>query len=148
MDTGPVNVDGTPNLNGYAPSVPSNAQVLWDPDAAPLAEVRSGRGQNSEIVESAADPALTLGHELIHAFNQVRGDWGDLNEGDSKFKEGTSEYMETGMKRELRAVGLGGYNKVGDITENDLRKQLGQPLRATYTPRIRWITCGGLGSPC
>ena len=152
LNTGPVTDKGKINFNGYAPNIPSAAEVLWDPNVRPLVYVRTGRGKHSHLIASDVDPDLTLGHELVHAYNQIRlGEAGFRDLGDHKFNDGDATHMETWYIRELRAVGLGPYNKAGDITENDLRKQLGQPLRATYLgSRQDWRTCGdsGLSLPC
>ena len=43
---------------------------------------------------------------------------------------------------ELRAVGLR-FNRVGDITENDLLREMGLPLRVTYFDNERLRLCGG-----
>ena len=48
------------------------------------------------------------------------------------FSMGGMSYEERERVSELRAVGLGGYNKPGDITENMIRRELGVRPRATY----------------
>ena len=47
--------------------------------------------------------------------------------------------MEDEQQRELRAVGFG-FNQPGDITETDIRHQLGSRPRAAYDPRKLWYS--------
>jgi len=76
---------------------------------------------------------ISLGHELIHAEHAIRGVWSGKNEVVSY--AGLDKRRDRAPKEELKTVGLGGYNKKGDITENDLRREARKPklpLRVRY----------------
>jgi hypothetical protein len=124
---------------------PADAVVMWDPNKIETSEERESSGA---IRAAPTDPAVTLAHELIHAFNYMRSnDQAYANLGglfgnpsiDHKhyFTEGGVAYFESGSYDELRTVGFYG-NQIGDVTENQIRAQLGIPSRATYDARKFW----------
>lgn len=117
----------------------SDARIFWDPNENPLVELSFGRGNKGRIEERNADSAITLAHELIHAYNWVRpGRAGVLDYGEHHLHEGTVGYKESIDIEELRTVALGDYNLPGDITENQIRRQLNLRPRATYLDRSQW----------
>lgn len=146
---GPINSNGSVNVKALdLGETPSNTEVFWDPDAKPESTVRADNSPNAEILVETTKPVMTLGHELIHAYNFTRGDWGWSVPVPHTFSEGEKNYYENVETRaELRAIGLG-YNRPGDITENDLRQQLGMSSVPTVTFRENWLNCGGIGSNC
>ena len=89
-------------------------------------------GSNGSIEEIMASPEEQLGHELIHVDQFIREGVADNAEKTHVFSMGGMSYEERERVSELRAVGLGGYNKPGDITENMIRRELGVRPRATY----------------
>ncbi len=148
FSTGPVKSDLTVNLNGYITNATSDTSVLWDPKAGVELEERRGKGRNGRIVSALASSTVVLAHELIHAYNWTRpGRVSPLEMGPHIFQEGSIRYMEDWYTNEFRAVGLG-YNRLGDITENEIRAQLGLPRRAAYTSRENWFVCGGSSKLC
>ena len=141
--TGPVNSDLTRKLT----SDPSDTRVLWDPDGKLRIEERLGNGRiDGRVMKSA----VVLAHELIHAYNWTRpGNTEFYDTGAYTFEENSIKYLDDSAKSELRAVGLGNYNLPGDITENDIRAQLGLNPRAAYADRHDWFNCStGNGLRC
>jgi hypothetical protein len=49
------------------------------------------------------------------------------------FTDGGRSFGELGRSEEFRTVGFSPFVRPGDITENQLNKEMGQPERATYT---------------
>jgi RHS repeat-associated protein len=124
------------NLVGGA----SDALVLWDPDAIALTEERVSPDR---VVTARATPEITLAHELIHAHNRVRGDFGGLEFGYHFFPADGWLQMDVSQQRELRALGYG-FNSAGDVTENQIRRELGLRSRASYGNRTSWRPQCGL----
>jgi RHS repeat-associated protein len=142
----------TPNTNN-ASAIPTNQQaavagqasnviVLFDPNINVNVPTRTpdanGRiTATSPIQDQAADPAIVLGHELIHAEHFTKGT-ANFALVDHDFVEGNIAYRETWRQEELRTTGFAPHVRRGDITENQLRRELGQRPRATYLPRQAW----------
>jgi len=72
---------------------------------------------------------ICLGHELIHAERAARGAYIPSGRTASE-SEGMIVYKI--LIEEYATMGLRGYNKKGDITENMLRAEHGFPLRTRY----------------
>jgi RHS repeat-associated protein len=144
VQTGAVKSDGTIDLKNQIIGGVSDARIDWDPSSRNSVSTRTDDSPNSQIVDSASDPAIILGHELIHGYNKTRGDAGVLDSGIHTITEGNETYVEEVAVRELRAVGFG-YNKPGDITENELRREFGKQPRAAYYDRQSWQSCSGIG---
>jgi Effector protein len=85
------------------------------------------------------DLAVMFGHEPIHAEHMVDGthDRGNSKE-DHSFSENGVQWKESWYREEFRTVGQQG-NRRGDVTENQLRKELGVGQRPAYLPRDNWI---------
>lgn len=99
---------------------------------------RENSSPNSPIVDATMDPTISFGHELIHAHHFIRpGNYSKIQEAPHQFSEGQTVWREEIELREHRAVGFG-YNKPGDITENQLRRELGMNPRASYSDRNGW----------
>jgi hypothetical protein len=94
--------------------------------------------------------AVTLLHELSHAYNQVTGTAypGKIH---GPFDDTGVSYMEfqaTGLPHDSPGYsfpGAQGESNTNPSTENALRKEMGLPLRDSYTIPEGWD--GGMGSP-
>jgi hypothetical protein len=108
-------------------TTPGDAVVHYDPTYAPdLPEFNPSTGRATDV---AADPAIILGHELIHATHVMAGqDSGD----NPVFYNGLDGTPQVGIDAEVRTVGVGGTSRPDDITENDLREMLGINPRNHY----------------
>jgi hypothetical protein len=121
-------------------SISSNTNILIAVgDNASLPE----RTENGSIeMVKPPDAAVLLGHELSHATHILDGTY-DASPGakpptgEHYFSENGVNYVEHEEQEEFRTVGLG-YNRKGDITENQLRKELGLSPRAAYGGRDKW----------
>ncbi len=118
--------------------------VNWDPDLIVWMEVRA---KKDLIISEPRDPVLGLAHELIHAYNYMRpypnaysysflGNRG--NRFTHYFTEGDFVYSESAHWEEFRTLGYFG-NLPNDVTENQIRRQLGDRSRAAYSDRIDWV---------
>jgi hypothetical protein len=101
--------DGLYDRSNKKPGTGSNTTVKFNPDTDKINEADWG----------TRDPAIGLGHELIHAYHDTNGttdgrDFVEYNDGNGKKKKAPGY--------ELQAVGLGEY-KDNDFTENKLRKE-------------------------
>jgi hypothetical protein len=104
-------------------------EVGYDPDRIINVPILIG----GKVVQKNRHPLIGLAHELIHAKHMAEGD-------DSNSK--VSSYTDLGGKiiepekgvfaEELRTVGIPGFIKTGDITENVIRKEQGINERARY----------------
>jgi len=124
--------------------VASDAKIFWDPNYSSTVEVRAGP---NKIRAAKTNSAVVLAHEMIHAYNYMRPypnaslyDFVMNRSVDPThyFTEGGVAYSETAHYEEFRTLGLFG-NLPGDITENDIRRQLGYRARMTYRDRKYWI---------
>ena len=132
-----MNDKGELDVHAQILGTASNQIVSWDPQFSIDVPVQWPDAQGnvtstSPIVNMVASPTIILGHELIHALNGMNGQEGDFDFDDHSV-EGMG-FTETVKVRELRDVGFG-HNKTGDITENQLRKELGELPRAAYSNR-------------
>ncbi|MBK8811947.1 MAG: hypothetical protein IPN69_14620 [Acidobacteria bacterium] len=126
--------DGKPIPTDVALGLPSASMIQWDPNYRQLVPERERDGH---ISSRYIDPAIALGHELIHAFNTGRGESAPLIGANHCFEEGRQAFEESVNSAEQRAVGFA-YNEDLDITENQLRAQLGYAARAAYYLRKSW----------
>lgn len=109
--------------------------IFWDPTkGSPVGWQKSAAHQ---VVDGGASAEVRLAHELIHAYNTARGDFFLGLPITHTFWVWNVEYQEETNRSEMRAVGFG-PNEPGDITENDIRDQLGQGRRISYTPKAFW----------
>jgi RHS repeat-associated protein len=92
----------------------------------------------SPIVDVPLNAADTLGHELIHALHIMEGTYDGTTVGNHDFVEGNIAYRESEKIEEFRTVGYAPYKRSGDITENQLRRELNINPRATYNYREKW----------
>lgn len=100
--------------------------ISYDPNYSPsLLEFDPSTGTTSA---EPADPAVILGHEMIHATRMMSGDWDYGNVSYS----GLDGSTQTGPNEEARTVGVGGSSQPDDITENNLREMLGENPRNHY----------------
>ena len=136
VSTLPVKSNGQPNSEVGLYGGVSDSIVNWDPDAQFSAEERV----SPETVVTVKSPSeIQLAHELIHAYNLARGEQTHFLEfGFHSFPAGGWVYEEAARARELRVLGYG-YNVDGDITENQIRRQLGYRSRAAYALQSNWI---------
>jgi hypothetical protein len=96
------------------------------------------RASNGTLAVQPMDTAVGLGHEFVHVSHILNGTMDYTTRGQHVFSEGGITYVEEQLNEEFRAVGLG-YNRRGDITENQLRRELGYGPRATYSKRDKWV---------
>jgi len=89
------------------------------------------RGQDGQLVAGPTSGVDVLGHELIHQDHLERGIQDDSIV-DHVFDKDNKKYREEGKEEEFRTVGFRPFAKRGDTTENQLRKEMGEPQRATY----------------
>jgi RHS repeat-associated protein len=125
-------------VNGVKPA----ALIFWGSKPGTLSSVRTadagGRVSDTSPIRDAPTPsAITLGHELIHADHIVNGTYSNTK-AEHTFREGSNTYSEQESEDEFRAVGFAGFTRKGDITENQLRKELGLRPRAAYNSRGDW----------
>jgi RHS repeat-associated protein len=131
------------NLQAMNQGQPTGAIIEYDPGVNRTSSDRTPDAKGnitaiSPIQVRAADPAIVLGHELIHADHITSGNI-NIAQGPHDFVEGNVAYRENESSEELRTVGFAGHVRRGDITENQLRKELKVMPRATYSYRPDWI---------
>ena len=108
-------------------TTPADVIISYDPSYTPdLTEFDPSTGSTSP---QAADPAIILGHEMIHATHRVAGQhagWDPVN------YTGLDGSPQSARNEEARTVGVGGTTRPDDITENDLREMMGINPRNHY----------------
>ncbi len=108
-------------------TTPGDVMIDFNPAMSfTLPEFDPSTGTSSEV---AADPAIVLGHEMIHATRMMAGR--DAGEAPVIYN-GLDGSPQVAIREEARTVGVGGVNETGDITENDLREMLGINPRNHY----------------
>ena len=120
-------LNGTNAINGKG----SDTLVDFALDHLPnLPTVDSNTG---EVSGKKSNAVTNFGHELIHAERSMRGEAINYDEkGTHTYSDGKGGIISnTKPKEELATTGVK-YNKRGDPTENQLRKEQGQEKRATY----------------
>jgi RHS repeat-associated protein len=110
-----------------------NGDVKYDPAGATI----ETRGADGNLTGAATSGAVILGHELIHQDHENRG-LQDNSAADHIFSNAGSVFRETVSHEEFRTTGFSSFVMPGDITENQLERQLGAPIRATYTGPDSW----------
>ncbi|MBO5444912.1 MAG: hypothetical protein J5995_06165, partial [Muribaculaceae bacterium] len=78
---------------------------------------------------------IGLAHELIHADHSMRGiaiDYSDVLDFTYKSNDGINHTQKNVPIEELSTIGLIKYHVLHTITENDIRKEHGLPLRSAY----------------
>lgn len=108
--------------------------VKYDPAGANIMT----RGADGNITGAHASGTVVLGHELIHQDHENRG-LQDMSPADHIFSNGGNRFSETVNRAEFRTTGFAPFVMHGDITENQLERQLGTPVRATYTGSASWV---------
>jgi hypothetical protein len=100
----------------------------WNDGLYDRTKKKKGSGTNTTVVfnpdrdrtyQGKRDPAIGLGHELIHAYHDTRGTTDGRKNVEYKGADGKKRKAPG---YELQTVGLGEY-KDNDITENKLRKE-------------------------
>ncbi len=126
------------------PGKGSGVDIFYDPNLKAGLPSRNSQGN---LVNSTADSAIILGHELSHASHMQRGTQqnvkpiSSINElsqvfgtqgkenvfsaNGRNFVEGNNQAI--GLREEYRNVGFEGHRYGNEPTENSLRKQLGIP---------------------
>ena len=109
----------------------ARATVTIDPQINISIPTRTGGNQ---VSNQPVDPAVVLGHELIHAYHDVTG---TAAKGSSvhDFTANGHKYHEVYYTEELDTVGFG---NVGGLTENGLRHELHEDPRASYLGEKGW----------
>jgi NleD-like pathogen effector protein (putative zinc metallopeptidase) len=115
--------------NAKRSGVGAGSKVAFPWMALPQTRVRTAEGET----ESRDTPReIALGHELIHADHAQRGVWRGDDKTLKHFATGEGERGDYAIAEEMDTVGLGDTKRAGDITENDLREQLGHEQRVSY----------------
>lgn len=137
--------NNTKKLIKFNPNVYSNAVVGFDNVVTVNGKPLYGNMVHEKVTDIEKRKAVSLGHELVHALRDKRGLY--FADGETTTYSGTRPIIgrkfwskapiiasDEIIKEEFMTVGLiewnGGNN--GRITENDLRRQLGMPLRHWY----------------
>ena len=131
---------GSPGTDNYHKSldpvkasngVGSNSEINFDPTSDP--DILTKDKKTGIVQEKKRPDEIGLAHEMIHALHSMRGDKGLQTDLDTyKYKSGANKYTtETVKKEELRTVGLK-HQKLGDINENQIRKEQGAETRGGY----------------
>ncbi len=120
-------VNGADAINGKGSDAIVDFASGHLPDL-PVVDAKTG-----EVVDKKSNAVTNFGHELIHAERSMRGEAIDYSEnGTHTYSDGKGGTISnTKPKEELATTGVK-YNKKGDITENQLRKEQGKEKRATY----------------
>jgi RHS repeat-associated protein len=105
-----------------------NGDVKYDPAGATI----NTRGADGNLTQAHTSGTVILGHELIHQDHENRG-LQDNSAADHIFSNAGGMFSETVTREEFRTTGFSPFVMPGDITENQLERQLGAPVRATYT---------------
>ena len=110
--------------------------ITYDPSGEDII----ARGANGGLVNAHISGTVVLGHELSHQDQENRGYSNDFSLGYHYFSDPTKgkTYREFDHVREFRTVGFPGFAVRGDITENQLERQLHEPVRATYNDPGAW----------
>jgi len=103
--------------------------ITYDPGGASGVLVR---GADGGITTGNVSGGTILGHELIHEDHAERGG-PEGSDATHIFRMGAGLFTESGSSEEFRTVGFSPFVQKGDITENQLNKEMGGPQRATYT---------------
>ena len=114
--------------------------INYNPSSNPLISTKDP--ETKREVKTRRPPQIGLAHELIHADHAREGTvQGKLDEsGNPKHKLGTYTYINKDGKlvtagddniEEIRTMGLG-YNLIGDVTENQIRKENNLNERCRY----------------
>ncbi|MDE6697804.1 MAG: hypothetical protein K2K25_13065 [Muribaculaceae bacterium] len=124
QEKGESKIDGT---NGKG----TNAMVSFNPDSDPdinILDENTGRA-----ISSKRPSYVGLAHELIHADRDMRGVAINSTEKEKHafINQFGQNKVEPIPKEEEATIGFNHIRK-NSITENDIRKELGLPLRATY----------------
>jgi hypothetical protein len=125
----PIIATSDPELLGSMAPPPGTS--YYDPNGQNI----TARGKNGGLDTTAhISGAVYLGHELSHQDQENRGFTNDYSLRYHYFSDPTTgkTYRELGKVFEFRTVGFPGFAVPGDITENQLERQLNEPVRATY----------------
>jgi hypothetical protein len=103
--------------------------ITYDPVGASI----TTRNADGQLTSGWASGATVLGHELIHEYHAENGGKDSpTSYGDHVFTDGGQTFTEHWRTEEFRTVGFAPFVKPGDITENKLEEEMGEPGRATY----------------
>ena len=121
-------------INSRNPKIGSDTYIGYDPSRPQKAVPEL---IDDSISLKSCPPSIALGHELIHALHNAKG----TNAGDAcvsfymDLRGKPVNYSDTPITvktEELRTVGIPGFTKFGDVTENKLRTEQGLNLRPRY----------------
>ena len=121
----------------------SDALILFNPVYSP--EVPVIRSDNGNIDKEKRPSYIGMAHELIHADRAMRGKTILREYAEYKYQISRKVILDLGIikfytynmntdiakKEELYTIGIK-YSGLGDITENDIRKEHGLNLRGAY----------------
>ena len=119
------NKDDAINMKG------SDAEIRFNPESNP--DIPLVNKKNGRVSYGKRPSYLGLSHEMIHADRTMRGVAYDYNlKTPHRFiDENGNPVVESMRMEEAATIGLN-YNEPNDITENDIRKEHGLPLRGAY----------------
>ena len=131
-----------PNGSDSSIVITGKSQALPEGNRGQSPEAIMMEKDEQNVVYKDAPAYILLGHELIHADHQMNSDADMSTEIRSRTRttKDVGKYGAGDYKDEYRTVGLPGaggisYNKPGDITENDLRKENKISPRVAYDTR-------------
>jgi hypothetical protein len=94
-------------------------------------EQLSKSGSAKDVMSAEMPQYLTLGHELIHGLHLLNNSVGNGEKGaDYQVFPGR---IDRDKREEFRTIGLPGFFRKGEPTENELRKEHGEPARITHS---------------
>lgn len=148
------------------PAKGSAVDIFYDPDFNPAL---ASKTPNGSLVNTPANSAIILGHELSHASHMQRGTQQNFRQfdssitsidqifgtqgkenifsGDGKFyREGDN--VQIGLREEFRNVGFEGHRYGSEPNENSLRRQLGiSEKRISYQENGFYPYTDNFGNP-
>jgi len=116
--------------------IPTDAIVVWNPQQT----AEAGEFTTTGGFQTQLSSASNLAHELIHAEHLVSGNW-SLGLETRGFSHWGRNFQETTNSEELRTTfGGGSPRKDGNsnITDNQIRKELGLSPRVAYASYDKW----------
>ena len=128
---GQNNYEEDVNSKNAINGIGTDVMVNFDPKSNP--DIGTINSKNGRIVPKKRPVFIGLVHELIHGYRSMSGS--AINYANYGFivyvDEQGNRKIQKIPKEEAATVGLN-YNTSSSITENDIRKEHGLPLRGTY----------------
>ena len=107
----------------------TDSTIKYNPESNPSIKTLQ---KNGTVKKEGRPREIGLAHELVHSEHADQGDI-DLSKTKHTYKDDNGNNVTQKVrKEELRTVGVGGHNKAGDITENNIRSEQGLKLRGAY----------------